>query len=260
MGKKRPVGPCHICGVIGPLSFEHIPPRAAFNDRPVIPVSFPETLNLGPDDKPQGKAQQKGMGAFTLCDRCNNNTGSWYGQQFVNWCYQGFEILSRTNGKPSLFHLNYVFPLSVLKQVVTMFFSVNSDTFASVHPELVRFILNRERKYLSPKYGFYVYYNTEGKLRAFGVSGRVNIHSGKAVVFSEITFPPFGYVMTIDSDPPDNRLVDITYFSRFDYNEFRILSLKLPALPTYVAVPGDYREKDQIYREAGVLPPPESLT
>ncbi len=49
MAKKRREGTCHICGCYGPLSFEHIPPHAAFNDRPVIRVEFEQAMSLGPD-------------------------------------------------------------------------------------------------------------------------------------------------------------------------------------------------------------------
>lgn len=33
---KMPDGVCNICGNYGKLSFEHVPPKGAFNDRPVI--------------------------------------------------------------------------------------------------------------------------------------------------------------------------------------------------------------------------------
>ncbi len=36
MSRKRLEGNCHICGRFGPLSYEHVPPRAAFNEHPVI--------------------------------------------------------------------------------------------------------------------------------------------------------------------------------------------------------------------------------
>ena len=29
-------GNCHLCGEFKELSFEHIPPKAAFNDRPIL--------------------------------------------------------------------------------------------------------------------------------------------------------------------------------------------------------------------------------
>jgi len=56
--------------------------------------------------------------------------------------------------------------------------------------------------------------------------------------------------MTKDKYPsPDARMYDITYFSRYDYNELRDVYLKLPFLPTYSWFPGDYRAKKQIIQE-----------
>jgi len=114
---RKNEGKCHICGNVGPLSFEHVPPRRAFNERPVIKAQFEDIVGLGPDEPIRGKIQQRGMGEYTLCPTCNNNTGSWYGKNFVDWCYQGFEILLRSKGKPSLIYLNYLFPLRILKQI-----------------------------------------------------------------------------------------------------------------------------------------------
>src|SRR5690606_23954765 len=94
--KRRPNGVCHICGEEGPLSFEHVPPKAAFNDQPVIGERLIRILNQGPGVKFHGPISQKGHGRFTLCDRCNNVTGSWYGTSFASWCYQGMEILHRS--------------------------------------------------------------------------------------------------------------------------------------------------------------------
>src|SRR5216684_6998566 len=104
MSQMKREGVCHICGNYGPLSFEHIPPRAAFNNRSVIKVKFEEALELGPDGVAKGPIQQQGAGQYTLCRKCNNDTGAWYGKSFVDWCYQGMDILIRTKGKPSLIY------------------------------------------------------------------------------------------------------------------------------------------------------------
>ena len=235
--------------MIGPLSFEHIPPRKAFNERPVVRARFEELVGLGPDEPIRGQTQQRGMGEYTLCPKCNNNTGSWYGKNFVDWCYQGFEILLRSKGNPSLLYLNYLFPLRILKQIITMFFSVNGAEFCDANPELVKFVLNRDKKYLSPKYRFFVYYNTSSRLRCSGVSARIDINTQNICVFSEMNYFPYGYVMTFDSPPPDQRLFDITHFSMCSYNEFKVTTLKLSVLPTHLWFPGDYRPKEQIIRD-----------
>jgi hypothetical protein len=251
MTKQTHEGICHICGINGPLSFEHIPPRAASNNRPVITIQFNNIIELGPDAIARGPVQQKGMGANTLCYRCNNDTGAWYGTQFVNWCYQGMEILKQTSGNPSTLYLKNISPLPIIKQIATMFFSVNSEKFQVLNNELVRFVLNKEINYLSPKYRFFVYLNTTAKFRKFGATAIVDINSRKISILSEITFPPYGYVMTIDSEPPDDRVIEITHFGKYYYRDNIDLSLNLPVLPTHLPFPGDYRDKDQIYRDAG---------
>jgi hypothetical protein len=207
-------------------------------------------MELGPGVKASGRKEQRGMGGYTLCGQCNNNTGSWYGGRFVDWCYQGMNILEMTNGKPTMFYMNYVFPLSIIKQIVTMFFSVNGENFRLLHPDLVSFVLNRNAKYLPPKYRFFAYFNLEGRYRATGVSAVLNTDAGRFSVFSEITFPPYGYVMTFGTDAPDRRMVEITHFTRYDLHEWSVIELKLPTLPTHLSLPGDYRSIEEIMRNA----------
>ena len=249
MARSRKVeGTCRICGTYGRLSFEHVPPRAAFNDRPMLIFSAEVLLEHGLDAGPEhGTVSQRGSGAYTLCERCNNNTGSWYGRHFVEWSYHGMEILRRSKGRPTLFYLNYLFPLPILKQVVSMFFSVNTERFRLAQPYLVGFVLDRERKYLPPGIRIYAYYTTSVSTRALGVSGMLNLESGRVAVTSEISFPPFGYVMTFDDNTPvDRRLVEITQFARYNYSEFAVLNIQLPVLETHLPLPGDYRTRAEI--------------
>ena len=132
MAKTPIMGLCRICGTVGPLSKEHVPPQAAFNDCRYVEAKFETIIELGPDAEVKGKIKQGGVSMYTLCAPCNNNTGKWYGNAFVKWCYQGMEILIRSNGKPSLVYLYHSFPLRIFKQIVTMFFSVNGSNFASI--------------------------------------------------------------------------------------------------------------------------------
>lgn len=244
---RKRYGQCHLCGFKGPLSFEHVPPRAAFNNKPVLLFKLDQALEWDPDFRPTGgKVQQKGAGAYTLCERCNNKTGSWYGRFFVDWCHQSMLILERTGGRPSLFYLNYLFPLPVIKQVVTMFFSVNGPAFSQDHPELVQFVLDRKRKYLPPRYRFFTYFTGAGRLRSMGPVGKLNMKTHSIQLMSEVAFPPLGYVMSLKGEPPDARLFEITHFTRFDYEKFDVMELRLPVMPTHMPIPGDYRTEDEI--------------
>jgi hypothetical protein len=217
-------------------------------------VKFEDTIGLGPDEIPKGPFQQGGVGFHTLCGRCNNQTGHWYGNAFVAWCYQGMEIMIRSGGNPTLVHLHYLLPLRILKQIVVMFFSVNSPRFHTVNQDLVRFVLNRDARGLPPQYRFFLYYNTTGKLRYAGGTGIVRFGNGfrsaQTIVMSEISYPPFGYVMTHGADPPDERLAEITFFASYPYQKFVVLDLKVPALPVHLHFPGDYRTPEEIAEQA----------
>lgn len=249
MSRKKVIGTCHLCGDYGPLSFEHVPPAKAFNEKSVIRIKFEQAMELVSDSKVKGDIQQRGMGDYTLCGKCNNDTGSWYGMDFINWCYQGFEILMRSNGKPTLIYFHHLFPLRILKQIITMVFSANSPKLGKIHPELVKFVLNKNEKYLPPEFRFFVYYNIEGKFRCMGMQHFLRTDKGQITSMSEINYPPYGYVMTINSNPPDPKLVDITHFSRYDYNRFCTQAMRLPVLPTHLPLPGDYRSKEEIIKE-----------
>ncbi len=126
-----------------------------------------------------------------------------------------------------------------------MFFSCNPPEFQRAHTELVKFVLDREQKYLNPEIRIYAFYCVSEYSRSSAVSGRGTLR-GDINTFSETTFPPFGYVLSLDSPTIDKRLVDITHFSTYTYNEFKDITLRLPVLPVYTYIPGDYRTKDEI--------------
>lgn len=171
MVRKEIIGPCHICGKIAKLSFEHVPPRSAFNDRPLLYIDVEHLLKNSKSEIKKVKTHQKGSGRHSLCERCNNLTGAWYGSAFVDWAYQGMRILHHTHNKPSLYYNFHLFPLRVIKQIVCMFFSSNSPGFRDTYPYLVEFVLNKEKKYLNPKIRIFVFYSSGEKSRSAGVTG-----------------------------------------------------------------------------------------
>lgn len=239
-------GRCHLCGNYGTLSYEHIPPRKAFNEKPVIRVLLNEALTLGPGVQAKGKIQQRGAGDFTLCPKCNNATGAWYGKDLIDWCYQGIEILDKAKGNPTLIYLYKLKPLNILKQIISMFFSINGPGIGDSHPELIKFVLNKKEKNLNPSFRFFCYFNIEGIFRSAEISAMIDANTQEITLLSEINFPPYGYVMTIDAKPPDKRLAEITHFSKYSYNELSTHYIKLPVLPTHLFYSGDYRSKEEI--------------
>lgn len=249
MGRKKVTGPCHICGHTRDLSFEHVPPRAAFNNRPLRVLRGLE-IHAAEHDPARGEVQQRGSGAYTLCERCNNDTGSWYGAAYADWACHGLAFLPHALSAPSLYLTYRIFPLRVLKQVICMFFSVNAPGFRSDHPYLERFVLNRRLTGLPPEVQIFCFLAPGPKSRQIGISGSTNINTGAVTILSELAFPPHGYVLCLGSAPPDDRLVDITFFATSAIDDRRELHLRLPALPVNTAFPGDYRSNDEVLRDA----------
>ena len=245
MKSRRKTGTCHICGSHGELSFEHVPPKSAFNDKPVLIADFDKLIGRPPGQEYRGRVQQKGAGAYTLCERCNSVTGKWYVPAFANWCYQAMAILIQSKGKPTLYYYHWLHPLRVIKQVLVMFFSANGVEYSAKHPELVDFVLNRDRKYLPPMYRIFVYYNVEGMMRSTGIIAHWNTRFGRSVVSSELSFPPFGYVQTFGRAPLEPRLFEISHFADYGYYDWEPIELRLPVLPTHSPFAGDYRNLEQ---------------
>jgi hypothetical protein len=88
--------------------------------------------------------------------------------------------------------------------------------------------------------------------RSSGVTGLLKGLGGvlQTLTFSEVTFPPFGFAMTVGSPPPDDRLCDISEFAGFDYREQRQLWMRKPVMPIYTGYPGDYRSHDDVHAQA----------
>jgi hypothetical protein len=227
-----------------------VPPRAAFNDQRILHIAFEKILaSENFDTIPGGKTQQRGAGAYTLCEPCNNSSGSWYGAAYADWAHQAMRVIVGTHGKPSLEYPFELFPLRVLKQVVCMFFSVNGPSFQQHQPDLVRFVLNRDSRIFPDHVRVYAFYTYSNRSRAAGMAGVVRglgTSRSRIHVFSELTFPPFGFVMASSNHPPlEANFCEISEFSKFDESWRGRLTMKLPLMPIYSGFPGDYRTLDQ---------------
>lgn len=244
---KSKTGQCWLCGKIGKLSFEHVPPEKAFNDKKVFHDNVSNMLK-----NHKVKISQRGVGDHTLCEPCNNNTGKMYGTAFIDFCKRAAEVLSQAYGPPTLHYEYSTYPLRVLKQIVTMFFSTNGLEWRESCPELEKFVLDKWARHLPPKYRIFIYYNIEGTLlKHTGIQTVLNVDpewiaSPTVSKRTEIVHPPFGYLMTIDSEKPDDRLFDVSRFGEYSYDEYRCMYLKIPVLPIYTMYAGHYPSRKDI--------------
>ena len=271
MARKRPFGICCICGKLEKMSYEHVPPRSAFNDCPAVMTPALKLINVPPLEygNQNGEIRQRGIGEYTLCEPCNNRTGQWYGTAYAWWARQGLEWLKVVDRPTRLYFPFRIFPLRVIKQIVCMLFSVRGARLRKHHPELVKFVLDPRQKYLHPDIHIYAYLNLGNHGRYMGGAVKFELNEddvnmgtlddmvseanrlwSKGRVMSEIGCRPIGYLVSYDSTPPDARLVDISYFASYGYYDWQPLALNLPALPVWTYFPGDYRPLEQIERDA----------
>lgn len=252
VGKKEKIGFCHLCGSYGERSREHVPPKAAFNDQPVW-VAKNEAL-FGAEDydsfiAPRSKKDQRGAWNYTLCAKCNNDTGAWYAPSFTDWAMQGMDYLLKAQGAPAVAVPFHLFPMRIFKQVITMFFSACQEGLYEREPNLVRFVLNREDRQFPPHLRVFAYYNDPAistASRQAGWTGLYELGYRGARIFSEISFPPFGFILSVNTPEVDRRLIDITYFKEYAFRDYDVMYLKLPALPVCSPFPADFRSQEEL--------------
>lgn len=246
-------GQCCICGAEDvALSFEHVPPRAAYNDQRVFEASIQGLMEGNWDGRSrpaQGRYVQGGSGKYTLCEPCNNATGSLYGRAYVAWARRAVELVQNSGGQLSLAYPYRIYPLRVLKQVMAMFCSVCGPQLQRNFPEIAPFLLDKERRYLPHEMRVFAYLiNPKSDLHRQGPMTGVTIGS-KRYVFAELAFAPLGFILTGDTVPIRIDLLDITHFGHSSYHVCQSEFLKLAVLLTNSPLPGDFRSREELMKE-----------
>jgi hypothetical protein len=75
MTKQNVRGTCRIWGLLRELTYEHVPPRCAFNPAPARMYSVEQWVIVESGGPAKYRDQQRGSGYVTLCDECNNRRG-----------------------------------------------------------------------------------------------------------------------------------------------------------------------------------------
>jgi hypothetical protein len=241
LSKKKIIeGKCAVCGNSGRLSFEHVPPRSAFNEKPILIQNHTHLFETESYLYEKNSKSNKGFGAYTLCESCNNNTGGQYAKDFAEFAIQAMNYLRAHEGPHGLHSIPFkIKPLNVIKQIITMFFSANKGTILSADKDLVDFILDKEKRGLPNKYQLYLYYTLSKNKRLNG-NGTQRTAEGKFVNWSEINFQPFGYLLALESPPPNEYMANITEFAKHNYDSEVELKISAGYLSISSFLTGEY--------------------
>lgn len=236
---KKRIGNCNLCGELKELTFEHIPPKAAFNDKPIFIQKHEHLFDKKSYVYGKSIRSNNGAGSYCFCTSCNNNTGSWYARDFSNFVRQASNHFAKVDTITRLNFIEFDFsPLNVLKQILTMFIGIDRSGFLRKDKLLTRFILERDNKELPEKYQIYIYSTISDKKRMYGIQW--NSLNGKFNTHSEITFNPFGYFLAVDSAPPIESMTNITNFKKYNFNESKGFIIPLTFLKTEKMFLGHY--------------------
>lgn len=257
-----PYGKCALCGKECELTFEHIPPKKAFNNIPQKTLtgdSVIETIadeNREPWDSTglQYHNDQKGMGRNSLCQSCNNLTGKWYGGDYAFFAHGVSAIMQKCNaesGHQLEIHGNCK-PLSVIKQVSSMFCSVNRGIKHEGLDALREFVLDKtSNAFPKDKIKITMYLCTGGLLRQNALSIRLLQTSAGFISqeISEIATYPLGFLMYFNEF--DKGLIngaDMAPFADCEYGKEYNFSFNLPIYECNIGLPADFRTKDELRR------------
>jgi hypothetical protein len=255
------MGQCRICGQRGVLSFEHVPPRAAFNRTRIEQFTIEHWLGRA-DGKPtqRGRVRQRGTGDFALCERCNNLTGRLYVPELVKLVRAGARILAQLPADQDVgseqmmagIRLIGVRPLRLAKQIVAMTLAINGEEFGQTNPGLPAFVLDPSARGLPPGFELYLALYRGPLVRHSGVSGRLDVETGATHLMSELAHPPFAYVMSVDELSPVLPLGRITHFASFEPAVETAVDLELLVGFGHTPYPTDYRTRAAVDRDIAI--------
>jgi len=242
-------GICRLCNNWCQLTYEHVPPKVTFNKHTRFKsISFMDYLK---EHNPleanfKGKIEQGGLGFYSLCRRCNNFLGSTYVTDYQKYSNSFIEFAKKEHLNAFEFRMHEFKALNVFKQILSMFFSINDETFSRNNRDLADFILDPNSRNFPNRFRLFNYLNTEGGLRNLPIMAFGNISSGEIVLGTEMAFPPLGHVLTIDFKGSIPYQQEITSFNESEPDMKIDFGFRIYRLPTYLPILLDYREKEII--------------
>jgi len=144
--RQKIKGICRICGEEKELSFEHIPPQSLGNTREArlrngVTILENDRFIWDIGDLKYAQRQQ-GIGFFTICRECNSYKGIHYDNYFKDFYLQiSDERAKYIGGKPfpADVMLTNVYPLRILKYMVSALLTISKPKWAIANPNLQRF-------------------------------------------------------------------------------------------------------------------------
>jgi len=218
---------CHICGKEAELTFEHIPPKKAFNWHRAKIYNGYGALSKSQGEPAKYNNSQQGMGKYSLCQSCNNITGAWYAADYCNFAmsvlHSRHQNKPLTHGDVVTYRFKDLSPLQIVKQIVAMFCSVlpyqevHRLGFDKLLLERENNTINRElfdlRMYLSSSENGQIMCGPTAVLYK-GIDGSIDTSW-----VADIGAYPFGYILNLTPEIPVKYGISILDMFDVDYDD-----------------------------------------
>lgn len=212
---QKNVGQCRLCGEHRKLTFEHIPPRGAYNDQAIRIQGYDQLMDEQSIHYGKYSKAPRGSGKYALCPPCQTQTGDWYARHYIKFAKEVYRNLD-TRG---LRHHSYVIqPFRVLKHALTMFACVESTSGIVSRKDYQRYLLDPKCRQRPSGIRVYFYCNVSGISRLNGWSMQ-RMENGVIIQCSEVSSFPIGLLLSYDGAKPFPWLEDITDFSTYGEDE-----------------------------------------
>jgi hypothetical protein len=245
---------CRLCGSSEDLSFEHVPPRSAFNSERAEMLGLDAWLEREKGSSRRGTIMQRGSGVRTLCRRCNSRAGRLYVPELAKWTRVGRSVLSDNSAavkdaeasrEPMGIRLviKRVYPGRFVKQVVTMLLAIAPLNLIEAHPGLASYA--REPDVARLPSGVTLYLNLFlGPLARFiGTAAVMREQDHATYVVTELAYPPFAYAMVFGEpeEAPALAGCDITGYAREPIDRLANVEMLMQCGFGHTPFPLDYR-------------------
>lgn len=256
--KKKHIGKCRICGQTCELTFEHIPPYSSGNNSPQKFLTKESLRKLITDKKRMPwetenlkfKSLQRGTGFYSLCEKCNNLMGAYYGNEYVGFAREVSNYIiankEKINDNKYFESIVGIHPLSFIKQVISMF--CTTTDLSEDYPYIKELLLDKNKICNDPDFKISMFILKSGNYLSTGKIVLLNstINQIKTRIISEMDLFPFGFVLDYDKNYMDSSLLDITSFLNYSYEERINFKIIAPMYERNSGIPLDFRTKDEI--------------
>lgn len=256
---------CRLCGTTEKLSFEHVPPKAAFNNERAELYGLDAWLErdrLTGHPGKRGIIVQQGSGVRTLCEDCNSRAGALYVREMARWARIGRQALAEnrlaveeadSQIAPSGIRLTIqrAQPGRFIKQMVTMLLAIAPVQLVDVYPDLAAYAREPNATEFPPGMTLYLNLFAGPIARFVGQASVIREQDGASYAVSELAYPPYAYALVIGEpvDAPALQGCDITNFASASVDRRANVEMLMQCGFGHTVIPLDYRSAAAITAE-----------